>query len=151
MVRGHQGNALVVVILIAQAAHGLVAAEQGLRGKAAQGADDAGLDDFDLALEIRLALLDLIGLGVSVIGRAALEYVADINLVAGQAHSLDDLGQQLPGFPHKGLARAVFFRSWGFADEHDAGRGIAAAKHKVLPRRTQPTASALANLATKGF
>ena len=48
------------------------------------------------AEEERLALVDLVGLGIAVARRPALHDVGDVDVFAREAHRLDDLREQLP-------------------------------------------------------
>ena len=62
----------------------LLAREQ-LRREVAERRDDARLDQLDLPEEVRLAGLDLVGHGVAVAGRAALDDVRDVDVGARRA------------------------------------------------------------------
>ena len=70
---------------------------QELGREVSQRADDARLDELDLAQEVVLAVLDLLGVRIAVAGRAALQHVGDEDVGAGQP----DLPQQ----PVEQLAR----------------------------------------------
>ena len=92
--------------------------QQRLGRKGAQRDDDLRLDAVDLLEEERLARLDLVGLGIAVFRRTALDHVGDVHVVAPEANRLDDLGEQLTGAPDKRDPLDVFVGSWRFAHEH---------------------------------
>ena len=56
-------------------------------GETPEGADDPGPDDLDLSVKVRRAGGDLVGQGVPVIGRAALDHVGDVDAAPGAARS----------------------------------------------------------------
>ena len=115
----------------AQPRDGRVRAQQALRGELAERDDHARADGGELLLEERLALGDLVGLGVAVARRAALQDVADVDVVAAEAHRLDHLGQQLAGGADERLAGAIFVGARRLADEDQRRVGVADAVDDV--------------------
>src|SRR5207245_7912562 len=99
----------------------------------------------ELPLEERLAGEQLVGLGVAVVRRAALDGVADVDVLAPQAHRLDHLRQQLAGLAHERVTLQVLVLARRLADEHQARLGAADAEPDVgsrpvpLPAGTMPT------------
>ena len=87
---GHELRAAIIEDLAAQPRDGLVAAEQGANRKGPECDDDARANDIQLLEQERLAGLDLVGLRVPVLRRAALDDVGDIHLFAGQPDRLND-------------------------------------------------------------
>ena len=71
-----------------------LAGEQ-LRREVAERRDDLRPDQLDLPEEVRLAGLDLLGLRVAVAGRAALEDVRDVDVLARQPDAGEQLAEQL--------------------------------------------------------
>src|SRR4051812_38842926 len=63
------------------------AAGEQLRREVAERRDDLRLDQLDLAEEVRLARLDLVGLRVAVAGRTAFEDVRDVDVGALETDS----------------------------------------------------------------
>ena len=82
VVGDERGNAPVAVPLPAEPAHAERGFQQALDGGPAQQAEELGTDDLDLALEIRQAVGRLLGRGLAVLGRAALEDVGDVDVLA---------------------------------------------------------------------
>ena len=78
-----------------------------------------GLSTAICALEIRQARRHLVGQRGPVVRRAALQDVADEDLVARVAHGLDHLRQKLTGPADKRQALPVLVGARRFADEHD--------------------------------
>src|SRR5207245_1725590 len=76
------------------------------------------LDGRELPFQERLAGSQLVRLGIAVVGRAALHRVADVDVLAPQAHRLDHLGEELTGFTHERLPFQIFVLARGLADEH---------------------------------
>src|SRR5688500_18210085 len=127
--------------------------EQRLRREFAERNDHARLDHFDLAEQEGLALLHLIAFGVAVAGRPALDHVGDVDLVAGQADGLDDLGQQLAGAAHERLAALVFFFTGRLADEHQPRFRIADAEDDLRAAESAQltTTTVLTDVRLNGF
>src|SRR6516164_713884 len=81
-------GALEIVDAAAEARDGIVAPEQRLGRERAERHDHLRPDRGDLLKQERLALLDFVRLGVAVAGRAALDDVGDVDLVARQVDRL---------------------------------------------------------------
>lgn len=101
------------------------------RGDEAPADDVLRLDDPQLSLEILAAIAALRGLGRAIVGWAALENVADVEILAFQFRRGDDLVQQLPRLAHERFALRVLVGSRGFADEHNRRHDIPHAKHRA--------------------
>ena len=96
--------------------------------------------------EVRAAGLDLVRHRVAVLGRAALEHVADERRLARHrdardelllVHRRDDLGQQVAGAADERLAATVLLGARGLADEDDPGRAATDAGHGLRARLVQ--------------
>src|SRR3990172_7103201 len=107
---GKDRDALIAVKSAAEFRNLLLGSQQDLGCKVAEGTDQLRLDGLKLADQERLARGGLIRLRISVPGRSALDDVANIDLLAGQLHRLDDPGEELSGPPHERLALLVFVR-----------------------------------------
>ena len=81
MVSGDGGDAPVAVPLAPEAAHGQAGLQERLRGDPAEQAEKLGPDDLDLALEVREAVRDLVGLRVAVARRARFQDVRDVDFL----------------------------------------------------------------------
>src|SRR5256886_11735943 len=69
--------------------------------------DDFRLDQRDLPEQVTLAGLDLVGLRIAISRRAAPEHIRDIDLLAPEPDSPQELVEQLPGLGGHGLALQV--------------------------------------------
>src|SRR5438876_10134331 len=93
---GHdQGNTAEPVHQVPQRPQGLLGVEQRLRGRPAHREDRLRLHDVDLAEQVWHARCDLIELRQTVLGRPALDHVADEYPLARQLDRAEDLGEQL--------------------------------------------------------
>jgi len=85
-----------------------------------------------LALEIGQTTSHLSRSGVAVLGGTTLQDVADIDVVAGQAHAFgEDVVEELSGPSDKGQALLVLIITGGLADEDQPSVGVALAKDHV--------------------
>ena len=128
----HDGDAFECAPLSAGLADGEGFGDEAADGGGAKADDQLGLDDGDLPLEIGQAAGHLVGRGDAVAGGAALDDVADEDLLAGVAHGGDHLGEELSGAADEGEALFVFIGAGAFADEHDVGVDGALSGHGVL-------------------
>ena len=108
--------------------------------------DDTRLDQLDLPEEIRLARLDLVGHGIAVAGRAALDDVRDVDLGAGKPDALEQLVEELAGLTHEGVALLVLVKARRLADEHQVGVRVADAEHDLCAPFGEPAARAAGGL-----
>ena len=132
MISYHGWNAVVFVPLAAKGLHRLFGFQKLLGSDSAKAADDARGDDLNLLFEIADALGDLAGDRIAVVRGAALEDVANVDVVAGQAHTLgDDVVEEFSGSSDEGEALLVLVVAGGFADKDQMGSEIAAAKNGV--------------------
>jgi hypothetical protein len=83
--------------------------EEGVIGVFPQGADDAGLYGLQLSEKIFLAAFYFLRLRISIIGRPALQDVADENIFPLQTRPLYELIEKLPGPADERSSLGVFF------------------------------------------
>jgi hypothetical protein len=126
---GHELDAAPLAPLAAESAHGGIAAEHVLGGGEAEGDDDFGADELDLAHEIRRAGFDFIGRGGAIAGGAAFDDVGDVNLLALEAHGGDHLVEELASAADEWAAGLVLGLAGAFADEENRGIDIALAEN----------------------
>ena len=93
----------------------------------------SGLIVPDLPLEEAPAVGHLLRLRPTVLGRAALEDVEDVDLVPGERARLDDFRQQLPGPAHERLPRGILIGPGSLAEETEPGSRIAAPEDGIRP------------------
>ena len=125
--------------------------QQRLRAELAERDDHLRLDDVDLPEEERLAGLDFVRLGIPVLGRAALDDVGDVDVLALERDGFDDLRQELPRAADERKALLIFVASRSFADEHQVGFGVADAEHDLrAPQRMELAAGAVADIGADG-
>src|SRR5882757_6319277 len=117
-----------------------------LNGKGAETYNRARAHGFNLSKKKRLARSDFVGFGISIFGRPAFDYVADINVAALEADAaLDDIGQQLAGAADERLATRIFVGAGRLADEHELCVRIADPEDQVLAKRRELASSAIAD------
>src|SRR6266513_608403 len=126
-----------------QAADRLLGAEQALRGDAAEREDHLGLQRAELRREYRGARRELLALGISIAGWAALDRIRDKHVVAREADAgrLEHLGEELARAADEGEALRVLVRARPLADHAELRPRIAGAEDD---RRAPPAALALA-------
>jgi hypothetical protein len=83
----------------------------------------------------------LLGRGIAISRRAALEHVSDVHLIAPQAERTKHRFEQLPGTPTNGSPLAILFRARRLTDDHparipaaDAEDGLGPAARADAPR-----------------
>jgi hypothetical protein len=125
---------------------------QELGREVPQGADDARLDQLHLAQEVLVAVLDLLGMGIAVAGRAALQRVADEDVAALQPDLLEQLVQQLAGLADERQPLLVLVAAGRLPDEHQVGVGVARAEdHGGAGRGELGAAGAIPRLVVDGL
>src|SRR5262249_49720091 len=96
--------------------HGSPGPDEQFGREFAEAADDLGTQDRELPQEIGRAGLDLVGQGIAVLRRTALQNVADVDGLTtdGDAgdelalvHGGENLGEQLAGAAYEGLAASI--------------------------------------------
>ena len=117
-------------------------AREELRGEVAERGDQLRLDELDLLEEVALARLDLVGLRVAVPRRAALDHVGDVDVLAREADSGEELVEELPGLADERIALLVLVEAGRLAHEHEVGGGIAHAEDDLRPPRRELAACA---------
>ena len=123
--------------LAAEPADRLGGAQQRLGRRGAERDQHLGLNDLKLFEQEGLAGEDLLRQRVAVVRRATLQHVADEDVVAGEAHRFDHLGEQLARLADEGDALAVLLKARGFADEHEASSWVALTEDRLRAGRRQ--------------
>ncbi len=146
-------NAAILVPLAAHLADGRCVIQQKLCGNAAQAEDDPGPHQFDLPLQVLAAVGRLLGQRIAVFWRAALDDVADVDVLAAHLHALgDDVVELLPGPADEGHSLKVLVLARRLADEHQIGLGRTIGKNRVGAGRGQfGTAHAAGHPLAQGF
>ncbi len=93
-----------------------------------------------------LAGLDLVRLRVAVAGRAALQDVRHIDLVALEADPGEQLVEELPRLADERLALLILVVAGRLADEHQVGVRITDAEDDLRPALGQPAVRAAGDL-----
>jgi hypothetical protein len=109
---------------------------------ATEGHDDRRIEHLQLAAQVWLARGDLVGLGVAVVGWAALDDVGDEHILAAPADRAEQPHQQVTGAPDERPALAILVETRPFANEDDLGRGIALPGDGLRPGLVEATARA---------
>src|SRR5689334_6483741 len=124
----------VLLRLAVHARDPVLAPGEQLRGEVSERADHERLDQLDLAREVGLARLDLLGLRIAVARGAALQHVRDEHVVALQLDLRQQLVEQLSRRAHERLALLVLVEAGRLAHEHQVGIGVAGAEDHVGAR-----------------
>ena len=103
---------------------------------------DARLDQLDLPEEVRLARLDLVGHGVTVPGRAALDHVRDVDVCALEPDAREQLVEELAGLADERVALLVLVEAGRLADEHQVGVRVTDAEDDLRAAFGKPAARA---------
>lgn len=104
-------------------------------------ADDLRANDLQLPHQKGETVGDFLRRRVAVAGWAALDDVADKDLVARQVDGLDHFREELAGAADEGQALAIFIGAGPFADENEPRARVALAGHGVGPVGDQFRAS----------
>lgn len=100
-------------------------------GEASQGEDHFWAHGLDLFKQEILAVVDFLGQGVAVVGRATFDDVGDIDFVTLHANGMDHFVQQFSGIADKRFSMPIFFGSRSFSDEQHVCFDIADAEYHV--------------------
>ena len=99
----------------------------------------------DLLAQERRACLDFVGLGVAVSGRAALDHVGNVDLLAPEPRAAEKRVELLSRRAHERLALQVLVAAGALPDEHHASARVAHAKDEVGARHAERAALAVAH------
>ena len=110
-----------------------------------------GMAERDLPLQPFAAAFLLHVLRVTVVRRAALDDVGDVDLRSVEIDHFEHIIEQLAGRPDKRQPLQVFLFAGAFADEHDARILGAVTEYEVMPRLTETAAPALRALLLEFF
>ncbi len=133
MERGHDPNAACGSPAPAETSDRLVGPEHGLGSEGSERHDGPGRDQTDLFLEKWHARGHFVRLRIAVVGRAALQNVGDVDLLALHPHRLDDLGEKLPRAADESQTLNVLFVARGLPHEQEVGGRAALPEHDVGP------------------
>src|SRR5262245_4094688 len=148
----HQLDAVEIEPLAAQPGDRGLGAQQRLGRELPERDHDFGSNQLDLPAQEGLARVDLVGLGVAVPRRPALDDVADVDVLPAKPHALrDDLGQQLSGAADEGLAAQVLVVPRALSHEDQASTGIAYTEDEVRPPRSELAPAAVAEDVTQAL
>jgi len=85
-------------------------------------------------------------LGGAIFRRAALHYVADVDVFALQAHGFNHLVQQFSRAADEGQTLGVLVAARPFSHENELGVGISVAEDELVAATMQFAAGAIANV-----
>src|SRR5512134_2689761 len=129
---GDQDRGAVRMDPAPQLADRLPRAQQSLGGHAAERQDHLGLDDAELLGQERRARSQLVTLGIPVAGRATLDRVADVDLLARELYRFQHLREELTGPTHERQPLRVLVGAGPLADDDEVGLRVAGAEHDRL-------------------
>ena len=157
MVCGHefdraQGRAEVAVVKLApEFANRCISVKQRARCMGAQRHDYPRFYELNLLDQIRHTPENLVGLGISIVRRSALQNIRNEDLISTQAAGPDNFVEQLSGSAHKRSALGVFISPRGFTNEQDVSPGMALTRHCVSAGLAQFTLGTLADCLYQGL
>ncbi len=146
MIGGHQFASAIVEPLPAILRNPAVGFQERFRGDGTEANDDFGRDHLELPQQEGRAGGDFAVFGRAILGRAAFDHVADVNVFALQAHRFDHLRQKFSGSPHKRQALRVFVRAWSLSDKDEFSFRISITKDDRVPVLMKPTTRALTQI-----
>src|SRR5258708_35332817 len=132
MIRGHQLVAAPLQPLSAKLRDTASGIENRLGGGGAEADDHLGMNRVNLAHQKWRAGGNLIGLWRAIFRWAAFHHVADVDVAALQAHSLNHLCQEFSSASDKRQALRVFVRAGDRASKYKLRFGIAIAKQHFI-------------------
>ena len=151
MERRHHDEVTRLMKTPAQARDAHLGAEHEVRGKVAQTHDHVRPDGANLFAQEWRADGNLLRLGIAIVWRAALDHIADIDVLASQSRQRQERVEVLAGSAHKWLALQILVAARALAHDHDASIWIAHAKHEVCTRLSQGTEHAVAHEVSNFF
>lgn len=151
MVGRHDGDAGDFVKLTTQFCNPHLGSQQRLHRNIAKADDDFRLNRLDLAQQERMTRLYFIRFGITIIRRAALDDVGDVDVGTFKPHRLDHASQQLPGATDKRFPLKILIPTGPFADKHQSRLRIAHAEYDMAAAATKLTALAVANVVSDIF
>jgi hypothetical protein len=104
------------------------------------------LDGIELAKQERRAGSDFVRFGLPITGRAALDYIADVNVAALQAHGFDHLREKFSCSADEGQALRVFIGAGTFTYKHKLSFRISVAEDNFVARAMEFTAGTFAKI-----
>ncbi len=122
-----------------------VSLEEILSSNTAHREDELRLYQGDLSMQKRLTVSDLIGLGIAVSRRAALQDIGDVHRVARKAARLEHGGQKLPRPPDERLPLAILIGPRGLTHHHPVGVVMTDTEHGLSAGFVQPAGRASGN------
>ena len=122
---------------------------QQLGRKVAERTDYQRFHDRNLLLEKYTAKLDLRGLGIAVIRRPALQNICDVNILAAESDSRQQLFQQFSSLPDERYSLLVFVVPWRLTNENNTGFGTSATENQIGSRLAKLALSAALNAPAK--
>src|SRR5579864_5559716 len=152
MIRNHHRHIAPLLPLPTQPHDTFLGAQDGLGGSRTQGADSLGADRQKLAEQELAANLHLVGLWGSILGRAALDYVADVNVATLERDALfmggpfNHLGEELSGPADERQPLRVLVGPRAFAYKHQPRLLGPGPEHYSVPALMQATSFAVTNI-----
>jgi hypothetical protein len=146
MIGGHQFAAAKFEPLAAEMRDATIGFEKRLGGAGAETDDYFWRDGVELAEQERRAGLDFVGFRQAIFRRAAFYDVADVDVLALQAHGFDHLGQQFSGAAYERESLGIFVAARAFANEDQLGFWVAVTEDDFIARGVELAAGAFAEV-----
>ena len=105
---------------------------QECRGRdGAETDNELGANNLELSFEEWPTILCFLGRRIAISWRPTAQHVHDVHVFALHLARFDDFGQQLTSFANERFALAIFVRSRGFAEKHQACIRIADSEYRL--------------------
>ena len=118
MESGDHAVSILVVELSAQFGYRRNGLHHCLGRERAQAANDLRLDDSELLSKKWIARGDFVRLRIAIVGRTALQHIADVDILTFDVDRFDDLGQQLARASDERQTLLVLIEARRFTDEN---------------------------------
>lgn len=151
MVGRQHGDAAKVEPLAAQARDGLFGAVQSLERCSTQANNRFRFDYGKLPKEKWRTSVHFVWFRSAIFGRTALDHIADVNVVALEAHGFNHLSEQFSGATDEGQALDVFVAAGPFPDEDKLRLSAAAAENNLVALLAKTAPLAIANVFSDAF
>ena len=151
MIRRQKRHAAKIEPLSPQSRDGLFRSEQGLEGDGAEANNHFRPNYVELAKEKGRAGLNFVGLGRAIFWWAAFHHIADVNVVAAQAHGLDHLRKKFSRAADERQTLDIFIATRALTNENKLRARVARAEDNVGAFLAQLAALAVADVGANAF
>jgi len=110
-------------------------AKESLGRKISKRTYQFGFDGLNLLKQKRFAGVDLIGLGIAVVGRSTFNDVGNVNVVTRKPNRFKEFGKKFACCSDEGNTLLVFMETRGFSNKHDGSMRVSGSKDDLRATR----------------